>query len=125
MAVDDESDILWIVEIMLLRWGYAVDAFTDPVAALEHFKSNVSEYSLIITDIRMPDISGAELAKRARKIRSDIKVLVMTSFEVDKELKKALPSIKEGFLRKPFHTSDMCVAVKRHLAAASGLQKYN
>lgn len=120
MAVDDEPDILRIVELSLLRWGYAVDAFTDPVAALEHFKSNASEYSLIITDIRMPDMSGAELAKRAKKIRHDIKVLVMTAFEVDKELKKALPSIKEGFLQKPFHTSDVCVAVKRHLAAASG-----
>jgi len=118
MAVDDEPDILRIVELSLLRWGYAVDAFTNPVAALEHFKENASKYSLIITDIRMPSMSGSELARRAKQIRQDIKVLVMTAYEIDKELQKVLPSIKDGFLQKPFHTNDICIAVRKHLAAA-------
>jgi CheY-like chemotaxis protein len=119
MAVDDEPDILRIVEISLAKWGYAVDAFTDPVAALDHFKKNPSRYSLILTDIKMPGMSGAELARRAKKIRPDIKVMVMTAFEVDKDLRKALPSIgRHGFLQKPFHTADVCVAVRRHLTAA-------
>jgi CheY-like chemotaxis protein len=119
MAVDDEPDILRIVEISLAKWGYTVDAFTDPVAALDHFRANASEYSLILTDIKMPGMSGAELAKRAKKIRPDIKVMVMTAFEVDRDLRKALPSIeRHGFLQKPFHTADVCVAVKRHLTAA-------
>jgi len=118
MAVDDEPDILRVVELSLLKWGYTVDTFADPVAALEHFKDNASQYSLIITDIRMPDMSGPELAKRAEKIRPDIKVLVMTAYEVDSELRMALPSINQGLLQKPFHISDVCVAVKKHLTAA-------
>jgi CheY-like chemotaxis protein len=119
MAVDDEQDILRIIEISLAKWGYAVDAFTDPVEALDHFRENASKYSLILTDIKMPGMSGAELARRAKKIRPDIKVMVMTAFEVDKDLRKTLPSIElHGFLQKPFHTADVCVAVKRHLTAA-------
>jgi CheY-like chemotaxis protein len=119
MAIDDEQDILKIVEISLAKWGYSVDAFTDPVAALDHFRQNASQYSLILTDIRMPIMSGTELAKRARKIRADIKVVVMTAFELDRDLRKALPSIeRHGFLQKPFHTADVCVTVKRHLTAA-------
>ena len=66
----------------------------------------------------MPNMSGVEFARSARKIRPDIKVLVMTAFEVDSELKVALPSIERDFLQKPFHTAEVCAAVKRCLLAA-------
>lgn len=119
MAVDDEPEILNIVKMSLAKWGYEVDAFIDPVAALDHFSQNASAYSLILTDIMMPGMSGEEPATRARQTRPDIKVMIMTAFEVDRALKESLPSIeKDGFLQKPFHTTDVCVAVKRHLAAA-------
>jgi CheY-like chemotaxis protein len=119
MAVDDEPDILNIVKISLAKWGYKVDAFADPVAAIDHFRENASAYSLILTDIKMPGMSGEELARRTKEIRPDIKVMVMTAFEVNRDLRKDLPSIeRHGFLQKPFHAADVCVAVKRHLAAA-------
>ena len=119
MAVDDEPDILKIVEMSLGKWGYAVDGFTDPVKALDSFRKDPSGYSLILTDVKMPGMSGSELAKRAKKIRPDVKVMIMTAFEVDKDLKNALSSIgQSGFLQKPFHTTDVCVAVRRHLTLA-------
>jgi CheY-like chemotaxis protein len=90
------------------------------VVALEHFKNNASKYSLLISDVKMPGMTGSELAKRAKKIKPDIRVMVMTAFEVDRELRNALPYIeRNGFLQKPFHMADVCVAVKRHLAAAT------
>jgi CheY-like chemotaxis protein len=73
MAVDDEPDILRKVEISLGKWGYAVDAFTDPIAALAHFQKNASKYSLILTDVKMPGMRRAELARRAKKIRPDMR----------------------------------------------------
>lgn len=118
MVVDDEPDILKVVEIALVRWGYKVDGFTDPERALKQFKDHPSKYSLIITDVRMPTMSGVEFARNAKRIRPDIKVLVMTAFEVDQELKVALPSIERDFLQKPFHTAEVCAAVKRCLLAA-------
>ena len=119
MAVDDEPDILRIVEVSLAKWDYVVDGFTDPVAALDHFAAHSDDYSLILTDIRMPKMSGAELAKRAKKIRPDVKVMIMTAFEVDGDLRQQLPTIESGgFLQKPFHTADVCKAVNRHLTQA-------
>jgi len=70
------------------------------MAALEHFSTNAPRYSLIITDVRMPTMSGSELANHAKKIRPDIKVLVMTAYEVDKELQKLLPLYKGRVLAK-------------------------
>jgi CheY-like chemotaxis protein len=119
MAIDDEPDILRIVKMSLAKWGYVVDAFTDPLEALDHFNMNPLQYSLILTDIKMPGMSGQELAERAKKIRPDIKVMIMTAFEINSELKEALPMIGEdGFLQKPFHTTDVCMAVRKHLTQA-------
>ena len=64
----------------------------------------------------MPTMSGSELANQAKKIRADIKILVMIAYEIDEELQKILPSTKDGFLQKPSHTGEICVAVKKHLA---------
>ena len=119
IAVDDEPDILKIVIISLAKWGYKVDAFTDPIAALDRFREDASAYSLILTDIKMPGMSEQELAGHAKEIRPDIKVMVMTAFKVNRDLGKALPSIeRHGFLQKPFHTAEVCAAVRRPLAAA-------
>lgn len=120
MAIDDEPDILKIVELSLSRWGYSIDTFTDPVQALDSFRKSPQQYSLILTDVNMPGMSGSELVIRARNARPDIKVMVMTAFDVDKDLKKALPALEgDGFLQKPFSVADVCVAVRRHMTEAS------
>ena len=62
MIVDDESDITLIMKRYFEVQKFAVEAFTDPVKALEHFKQNSKDYLLVISDIRMPGISGIELS---------------------------------------------------------------
>lgn len=61
MAIDDKPDILKIVEISLAKWGYIVDGFIDPAEALDHFRKNLLGYSLILTDVTMPGMSGWNL----------------------------------------------------------------
>ncbi len=106
-----------MVTISLDKWTYEVDAGTAPMAALDRFRKNASAYSLILTNIKMPGISGEELARCVKEIRPDIKVMNMTPFEL-KDLRETLPSIEsQGLLQKAFHTADVCVAVRRHLTA--------
>ncbi|MDP9462862.1 MAG: response regulator, partial [Thermoproteota archaeon] len=62
LVVDDELDIVLIFKQALSRQGYTVFGFTDPLLALEHFKVNSADYGLVITDVRMPRMSGFELA---------------------------------------------------------------
>ena len=56
-------------------------SYTDPVLALEYFKESADKHLLIITDLRMPGISGIDLAKSIRQINSKIKIFLMTAFE--------------------------------------------
>jgi two-component system response regulator ChvI len=102
--VDDEPDILSVLKKSLEDDGYEVYGFTHPVAALEHFKDKPEYYSVLISDIRMPKMSGFELARMIRNLNSEIKIILMTAFEVNmSEFNKVLPSIKiDALLHKPF-----------------------
>ena len=67
LAVDDELDILTIIKMSLERYNHKVDTFSNPLKALSHFEKNPA-YDLVITDIRMPYMTGYELASRLRAI---------------------------------------------------------
>ena len=104
LVVDDEHDIVNLIKQSLQINGLKVSLFTDPVMALEDFKVNCKTCSLILSDIRMPGINGYEFVKKAKEIDEQVKVVLMSAFEInDKEFHNMLPDIKvDGFLQKPF-----------------------
>ena len=104
LVLDDDFDLTRLVKQILQRDGFKnVFAFTDPLLALEHFGINHKDYSLIISDIRMPVMNGFQFVSEARKINPKVKILLMTAFEIgDKELAQSLPRPKiDGLIRKP------------------------
>jgi DNA-binding NtrC family response regulator len=109
LAVDDDPDISTLIEQALHSHGFKVSAFTDPIMALEDFKVNCKDCSLILSDIRMPGMNGYELVKRTKEIDKQVKVILMTAFEIDdKEFHNLLPDIKvDAFLQKPFHIQQL------------------
>ena len=109
LAVDDDSDIVTIVEQALQIHGFKVSAFTDPAMALERFKVNCKDYTMILSDIRMPGMNGYELIRKAKEIHKQVKVVLMSAFEInDKEFHNLLPDIKVvAFLQKPFHIQQL------------------
>src|SRR5688572_18467070 len=95
MVVDDEPDLLKMVEAYLKAWHFEVDGFTDPVQALAYFQKNPSFFSLVLTDVRMPHMSGLELAQHILRIKPDMKVMLMTAFQVDSlDLEHNLPIVR-------------------------------
>jgi DNA-binding NtrC family response regulator len=109
LVVDDESDIIEFLKPNLEKNGFKVNAFTDPVSALENFRSNSNEYCLMLADIRMPALSGIKLARQIKEINPLVKVLLMTTFEInDNEFSKLFPSSQvDGFVRKPVQFNDI------------------
>jgi DNA-binding NtrC family response regulator len=121
MIVDDEPGTLQIFEVYLKSASFEVDAFSEPVKALESFTRNPNLYSLLVTDVRMPVMSGIGLAKRVLRIRPDIKILLMTAFQMDQsEIQDTLPAEQFGdiLLRKPFDLDQMLDAIKKQLQPA-------
>jgi DNA-binding NtrC family response regulator len=103
LVLDDDFDINNIIKLALQNHGYNVFGFTDPVLALEHFKSNHSTYSLVLSDLRMPVMNGFEFVRQVKKMNPKIKVLLMTAFEINEmEFTRVLPKPKiDGFIQKP------------------------
>jgi DNA-binding response OmpR family regulator len=104
LVLDDEFDLSMLVKQILRKDNFKnVFAFTDPLLALEHFIINHKDYSLIISDIRMPIMNGFEFVREARKVNAKVKILLMTAFEIDdKEFARVLPNPKiDGLIRKP------------------------
>ena len=92
LVLDDDFDLNTLIKMSLQKRGYDVFGFTDPLLALEHFHINKSTYSLVISDIRMPIMSGFEFVGKARKLNPKVKILLMTAFEInDKEFSRVLP----------------------------------
>jgi DNA-binding NtrC family response regulator len=104
LAVDDDPDIVALIEQALHRQGLKVSAFTDPAMALEDFKVNCKDYTVIVSDIRMPGMNGYEFVKKTKEIDKQVKTILMTAFEIQgKEFHNLLPDIKvDAFLQKPF-----------------------
>jgi DNA-binding NtrC family response regulator len=109
LAIDDEYDIVNLIQASLQRHRFKVCIFTEPSAALEHFISHSKDYDIVISDIRMPGMNGYEFVRKIKEIDNQIKVILMTAFEInDKEFHSLLPDIKiDAFLQKPFHTQQL------------------
>jgi CheY-like chemotaxis protein len=109
LVVDDDPDIVYVLKQGLLKNRFLVIAFTSPKEALQNFQSNSEDYCLMLSDIRMPDMSGIRLARKVKEINPKVKVVLMTSFEIkDNEFSKVFPSTQvDGFVQKPFQMKDL------------------
>ncbi len=109
LVVDDDSDIVQVLKLSLLKNGFAVDAYTNPEEALQNFQSNSKDYCLMLSDIRMPGLSGIQLARKVKEVDPSVKVVLMTAFEIrDNEFSTVFPSTQvDGFIQKPIGIRDL------------------
>ena len=109
LVVDDDSDIVQVLKLGLLKNRFLVNAFTNPEEALQSFKSNAETYCLMLSDIRMQGFSGIQLARKVKEINPAVKTVLMTSFEIrDSEFSKVFPSTHvDGFVQKPIGIRDL------------------
>ena len=67
LALDDEFEMVTLIKQALQKYGFNIFAFTDPFIALEHFNLNAKDYSIVISDIRMPGMNGYEFVKKSNE----------------------------------------------------------
>ncbi len=116
--VDDDSSIRWVLARALRAEGFDVSDFEDAESALGHLERDLPE--VLMTDIRMPGMSGLELAKILHQQHSDIPVIVMTAHT---DLDSALASYESGafeYLPKPFDLDEAVRLVHRAVEPKGG-----
>jgi CheY-like chemotaxis protein len=101
LVVDDEVDSLTVVKRMLEQTGrYFTTMYSDPIAALKAFEPD--KFDLVLLDIRMPGISGADLFKKLKKIDDKIKGCFMTGAQKDEFAARYPDVVPDCFMQKPF-----------------------
>ena len=68
-------------KVILQENGYSVNAFTNPLVALEHLLNNPNKYELMIFDYRMPHLNGCELGTKVKELNENIKVILMSAYD--------------------------------------------
>ncbi len=100
LVADDEESMRWVLSKALRKKGYSVDLAADGNQALRQVREQ--SYDLAIVDIKMPGMTGLEFLDKARELRPDLLVVVMTA---EASMKNAVEAMKRGaydYITKPF-----------------------
>jgi len=116
LVVEDEIHIRTVLCNYLKGFGLEVDEASDGKAALEIIKENI--YSYIITDLKMPNISGDILIKEVRNLGRKDRIIVITGdilTDYTIEQRNVVTKLSDGFLMKPFRKDDLYAALIKNL----------
>ncbi|KPA16855.1 multi-sensor hybrid histidine kinase [Candidatus Magnetomorum sp. HK-1] len=117
--VDDESDLLYTVKLLLEHLGYKVTIQNTPSKALLEFEKNSFLYDLIIADMAMPEMNGKQLSQKINQIRKDIPILIISGKAPDlTELEMKQCGIS-GFLMKPFLKRELSEKIREILSLSA------
>lgn len=117
LVIDDEPGILYVINDFLTLSGFDVITSSNPEKALEIINSDTG-IELIISDIRMPQITGIMLLKQLMIIKRDIPVILLTGLIDTVKHKKDLQQINyptHEILQKPIDLNELLEMVRKKL----------
>jgi len=116
LFVDDEAPIATLGQEMLASLGYEVAVRFSSHDALAAFQTQPERFDLVITDMTMPNMTGAVLTRELLKIRPDLPVILTTGFSEMINAEEAKQLGIRAFLMKPVSLADLAQAVQRVMA---------
>jgi excisionase family DNA binding protein len=113
LVVDDESSIRELLQKTLALAEYDVDTAPDGRAALERLR--LGNYDLLIADLKMPGMDGLTLIREAKRLKTDLPVIIITGFSTESSAIEAVNLGVAGYLTKPFRVPQVLAAAARAL----------
>jgi PAS domain S-box-containing protein len=109
LIVDDEPPVRDLISRMLTRQGYRVLVASDGAEAAAFFAKHASEIKLVISDLNMPNLDGAMLAKVLKRMNPDVRILIVSGLDAPGTSRSPFrpEEFKGAFLRKPFKSDDL------------------
>ena len=114
-VIDDEEDLVYFFREALKQIkGIDVFAFTSPELALEHFMINQEFYQVVISDYRMPTMTGIEVLCKMKEMNQAVKRILISAFEIQDDLRDC--NCVDQFLKKPISMVDLINKVETFVA---------
>jgi len=111
LVVDDEVDICRALEFLLIKEGYDVVAANSGEKALELF--NKKRFDIVMSDLKMPGISGLELLREIQALSDNVPVIIMTAFATVESAVEAMKLGASDYIVKPFINDDVMMTIRR------------
>jgi CheY-like chemotaxis protein len=115
LVVDDEEPLVRLATRTLEDLGYASAGFTSSAAALSAFRAEPERFHALLTDERMPGLSGSALIREVRGIRKGIPIVLMSGFVGGGVLSRARAAGADEVLKKPLSARDLAASLARVL----------
>lgn len=122
LIIDDEKNYLLVLQTLLEDEGYTVTALSDPETALVFLQE--SEVDVVVTDMKMPRITGLDVLERVKKQWPYIPVLIMTAFGT---IESAVETMKYGafdYITKPFSNDELLLSIHNAVELAQAHREY-
>jgi two-component system response regulator PilR (NtrC family) len=113
LVVDDDSSIRNMLAIVLKKAGFDAICAENGEAALE--KLNKDSFDLVISDIKMPGISGIELLKKIKALNAEVPVIMITAYASANDAVEAMKLGAEDYITKPFNIDELSIIVERSI----------
>jgi len=108
---DDESVRLGTIAVLEQFGGYQILAADNGRLAVELFEKHADEIAVVLLDLTMPVMSGEIALNEIRRIRPDVRVVIMSGYSQDKALERYSELNTSGFLPKPFDMEDLLAKI--------------
>ncbi len=115
ILAEDDNDMRRFLAKALVNAGYDVVSYDNGRSAYERLREE--PFTLLLTDIVMPEMDGIELARRATQLDPDLKVMFITGFAAVALNPDSQAPKEAKILSKPFHLRDLVREVEKLLAA--------
>ena len=113
LIVDDEKNYLVVMEALLASEGYEIITAQNGFDAVRLIEE--SDLDLLVTDMKMPGMSGMELLEAAKKIQPDLPVIMMTAYGTIEMAVEAMKKQAYDYITKPFENEQLKLTVKKAL----------
>jgi PAS domain S-box-containing protein len=122
LVVDDEEGVRTVLQRLLRRIGYEVDAVGDADTALALLGVQPLRFDLVLSDILMPDKTGLQLAEEIIAASVPVAIVLMTGFAESATVREATDTYRLPVLRKPFEVDQLAVIVEDALARTHAMR---
>jgi two-component system, NtrC family, response regulator PilR len=117
LIVDDDQSVRDVLAIVFRKEGYRIDEAINAGDALKKLKN--CEFDLIVSDIKMPDLSGIELLKKVKSIHPEMPFVLITAFASANDAVEAMKLGAADYITKPFDLDELRVTMDKILRKTS------
>ncbi|GAA6160842.1 hypothetical protein NBRC116589_30160 [Ruegeria sp. HU-ET01832] len=114
LLVDDDENILYVTRRLLTRYGYRVEAYSQPMRALDAFRAAPDSYDVIVSDLMMPELMGTDLIASVQAVRPDVPTILVSSYFDDAD--SPAESDQTVRVQKPYDVQSLARIIRSLMA---------